>query len=117
MAGLSNLAATKVNTLISQAQQQALGTSSSALMCEASRQAEVRFGEDVAHAASETANNPPQNTGSGQSEAYPPTNAFYGYGRPLAMTAPQPVAGYAVPTGCTGHAPGQIGLAPCQSCS
>lgn len=114
MAGLSNLALSKASVALNQAQQQVAGTASGNLMEEFSRQAEERlhqavnntlFGQNGDNQAPTQAN-----------RDYPPTTAFYGYGRPLPATTLS-MPSYAVPSGCTGHAPAQAGPAPCQWCS
>lgn len=112
MAGLSNLATSKASNLFNQAQQQLAGNASSNILEELSRHAEEQLG----NATNRTLFGQNNDNPSPASLTPPPANAFYGYGRPLPATA-QPVPSYVAPSGCTGHAPGQTGPAPCQWCS
>jgi hypothetical protein len=114
MAGLSNLALSKASVALNQAQQQVAGTASGNLLEEVSRQAEEQLHQAVNHTLfGQSGDN---QTPMQANQNYPPASAFYGYGRPLPATIP-PTPSYAVPSGCTGHAPAQTGQAPCQWCS
>lgn len=114
MAGLSNLALTKASVALNQAQQQVAGTASGNLLEEVSRQAEERLHQAVNNTlfGQSGDNQTPAQT----SRNYPNAAAFYGYGRPLPATI-LPTPSYVAPNGCTGHAQGQTGQAPCQLCS